>query len=198
MLDEAEAFLTPREKLAAARRRRVQVARLARVRGRLESARGDPQRTEAAFQLSLQQLGRLPLPFDPGLLEFAYGQILRRHGKRRAAAARLQAAADRFASLAARPYLERCERELIACGLAPAERRTFDPTRLTAQEIAVARLVADGLSNRQVAAELFVSVKTVQFHLTHIYAKLGVSSRAELAARLRDDGTDAADQPAHG
>src|SRR5439155_4532645 len=93
-------------------------------------------------------------------------------------------------TLEARPYLDRCERELIACGLASAERRSFDPTRLTAQELAVARLVADGMSNRQVAAELFVSIKTVQFHLTHIYSKLGVSSRTELAARLRDDGTD--------
>ena len=166
------------------------MARLARVRGRLESARGRTKAAEAAFQHGLDQLGQLPLPFERALIELAYGQTLRRNGKRRAAAAQLQAAADRFATLDARPYLERCERELIACGLAPAERRTFDPTRLTAQELAVARLVADGLSNRQVAAELFVSIKTVQFHLTHIYSKLGVSSRAELAARLRDDGAD--------
>ncbi len=84
--------------------------------------------------------------------------------------------------------MERCERELVASGLAPAERRTFDPTRLTAQELAVARLVADGMSNRQVAAKLFVSVKTVQFHLTHIYTKLGVRSRGELSARFHRDG----------
>ena len=56
----------------------------------------------------------------------------------------------------------------------------------TAQEQAVARLVSVGMSNRQVASELFVSVKTVQFHLTHIYAKLGISSRAGLAAQFRD------------
>ena len=97
--------------------------------------------------------------------------------------------------LRARPYVERCEQELAACGLAPAKRSVFDPSRLTAQELAVARLVAVGMSNRQVAAELFISIKTVQFHLTHIYAKLGVSSRAELAAHFRenaasDDGGD--------
>ena len=85
----------------------------------------------------------------------------------------------------ARPFLERCERELIACGLAPSKRRDFDPSRLTAQELAVARLVAGGMSNRQVAAELFISIKTVQFHLTNIYAKLGVGSRMELAAQFR-------------
>ena len=57
---------------------------------------------------------------------------------------------------------------------------------LTPQEQAVARLVAAGMSNRQVAGKLFISVKTVQFHLTHIYTKLGVSSRAELAAQYRN------------
>jgi DNA-binding CsgD family transcriptional regulator len=70
--------------------------------------------------------------------------------------------------------------------LAPAKRSDFDPSRLTAQELAVARLVAAGMTNRQVASELFISIKTVQFHLTHIYAKLGVGSRAELAAQFRD------------
>jgi DNA-binding CsgD family transcriptional regulator len=82
--------------------------------------------------------------------------------------------------------------------LAPAKRSDFDPSRLTAQELAVARLVAVGMSNRQVASELFISIKTVQFHLTHIYAKLGVSSRAELAAQFRDNETTSDDRTAHG
>ena len=189
-LDAAEAFLRPREVLAEERERTVEVARLARVRGRLESARGNVREAEAAFQHGLDRLGERPLPFERALIEFAYGQTLRRHGKRRIAAAQLQAAADRLAILDARPYLERCERELVACGLASADRRTLDPTRLTAQELAVARLVGNGLSNRQVAAELFVSIKTVQFHLTHIYSKLGIGSRSELAARLHDNGAD--------
>jgi DNA-binding CsgD family transcriptional regulator len=187
LLDEAEAALKPWEALATQRGRHVEIAKLARVRGRLESARGNVKDAERAFQHGLEQLGQLPLPFERALLELAHGQTLRRSGKRRAAAVQLQTAADRFATLDAQPYLERAERELVACGLAPTERRTFDPTRLTAQELAVARLVADGLSNRQVAAELFVSIKTVQFHLTHIYSKLGLSSRSELAARLRED-----------
>ena len=127
LLDEADIFLAPREALAAQRGRAVEAARLARVRGRLESARGSTKAAEAAFQHGLDQLGQLPLPFERALIELAYGQTLRRNGKRRAAAAQLQAAADRFATLDARPYLERCERDLIACGLAPAERRTFDP-----------------------------------------------------------------------
>ena len=129
------------------------------------------------------------MPFQRALVELARGQVLRRAGQRRLAAERLSAARERFAGLRARPYTQRCEQELAACGLAPAKRREFDPSRLTGQELAVARLVAVGMSNRQVASELFISIKTVQFHLTHIYAKLGVSSRAELAAQFRDNET---------
>jgi DNA-binding CsgD family transcriptional regulator len=181
-LEEAEAFLGPHEELAALRGRRLSVAMLARVRGRLESAAGRAEAAEEAFGLGLAQLVGLSVPFPQALLELAYGQVLRRHGHRRAAAERLEAARDRFAGLGAGPYVERCERELSVSGLAPAKRHDFDPSRLTAQELAVARLVARGLSNRQVAAELFVSVKTVQYHLTRIYSKLHVRSRTELAA----------------
>jgi DNA-binding CsgD family transcriptional regulator len=185
-LTEADAFLAPHEEAAAARGRGSMIAGLARVRGRLEAARGSLPAAEAAFQRSLAEVEPLNLPFPLALVELAYGQVLRRAGQRRAAAERLQTARERFGGLRARPYLERCERELAASGLAPAKRSSFDPSRLTAQELAVARLVAVGMSNRQVASELFVSIKTVQFHLTHIYAKLGIGSRAELAAQFRD------------
>jgi DNA-binding CsgD family transcriptional regulator len=70
-----------------------------------------------------------------------------------------------------------------------ATRAGVDPPALTPQESAVARLVALGMGNRQVAAELFISIKTVQFHLTHIYGKLDISTRAELAAQFLDDDT---------
>ena len=188
-LGEAEGFLVPHEELAAARGRGSMVARLARVRGRLEAARGRLAAAEAAFGRAAGALEGVSSPFQWALVELAHGQVLRRVGQRRAAAERLSAARERFAGLRARPYLERCEQELAACGLAPAKRSEFDPSRLTAQELAVARLVAVGMSNRQVASELFISIKTVQFHLTHIYAKLGVSSRAELAAQFRDNET---------
>jgi ATP/maltotriose-dependent transcriptional regulator MalT len=181
-LEQAEQFLAPHEELAAARGRRSSIAMLAAVRGRLEAAQGRPEAATAAFRYGLEQLEQLPLPFNQALLSLAYGQVLRRQGHRRAAAEQLQAAHDRFAELGAQPYLERSERELSACGLTPAKRHTFDPSQLTAQELAVARLVAGGMSNRQVASELFVSIKTVQFHLTHIYTKLRITNRAELAA----------------
>ena len=192
-LAHAEAFLVPHEELAAARGRGSTVARLARVRGRLEAARGRMPAAEDAFRLGLAEVQRLPRPFQRALLELSYGQVLRRCGRRRAAAEQLKAARDRLTGLRARPYLERCEQELSACGLVPAKRSDFDPSRLTGQELAVARLVAVGMSNRQVASKLFISIKTVQFHLTHIYAKLGIGSRAELAARYRADADADAD-----
>jgi DNA-binding CsgD family transcriptional regulator len=193
-VDEADAFLGLHEQRATERQRHSVVARLARVRGRVEAACNRPEAAEAAFRRGLERLGELPLPYDRALLELAFGEVLRRQGRRRAAADQLRAAHERFTALRAHPYLDRCERELLACGLSAARRRDFDPHRLTAQESAVARLVADGRTNRQVAEDLVLSIKTVQFHLTHVYAKFEISSRGELAARLRD-GDDATTDP---
>ncbi len=91
--------------------------------------------------------------------------------------------------LDARPYLDRCERELVACGLkAGSGRRERHASQLTTQELAVAKLVAAGLTNRQVARELVVSVKTVEYHLRNAFGKLHVTSRTQLARKLVDDG----------
>jgi DNA-binding CsgD family transcriptional regulator len=185
-LAEADELLDRCEALAAAQGHAAMLARLARPRGRLLAARGQLQEARPAFERALTTLGELCMPFHQAQVELSYGQALRRAGQRRAAATQLRAAQSRFRGLRAVPYLQRCDRELRGCGLTPVKRSHADPATLTPQEQAVARLVAVGMSNRQVAGELFISVKTVQFHLTHIYTKLGVSSRAELAAQYRD------------
>jgi DNA-binding NarL/FixJ family response regulator len=97
----------------------------------------------------------------------------------------LQQARDLLRQLGAHPYLERCDQELRACGISPAG-APLKAGRggLTPQEHAVAQLVVRGMTNRQVARELVLSTKTVEYHLGHIFAKLGVSSRTELAHRL--------------
>ena len=87
--------------------------------------------------------------------------------------------------LGAQPALNRCERELAACGLAPSPRKTRDYRALTPQELAVTRLVVSGMTNREVSEELMLSTKTVEFHLSNIYTKIGVRSRSELRARAR-------------
>jgi DNA-binding CsgD family transcriptional regulator len=185
--DEAECILVPFEELAAARGRRSALAAAARARGALEAVRGHPERAEASFRAGLAQLNDLPMPFDRALLEAAYGRFLRRMGRRSAALAHLEAARTRFAGLGARPYLERCDGELAACGRTPARRTVGPRATLTPQELAVARLIADGRTNRQAAAELVVSVKTIEYHLGNAYAKLGVTSRTQLALAVNKD-----------
>jgi DNA-binding CsgD family transcriptional regulator len=190
-LDDAAAFLAPHEDLAAERKRRSSIARLTRVRGRLEAASGRMDAAEAAFRHSLDQFHELPLPFERALTELSYGQMLRRWGHRRAAVVQLEAARERFEALDARPFIERCTTELEGSGLPRVNRGKADPARLTRQEAAVARRAASGMSNRDIASDMSISAKTVQFHVSNVYAKLGVRSRLQLANRLR-----AQEQPA--
>ena len=159
------------------------MARLGYARGRLLGATGDLPAARRAFDEALALLDGLPLRYDVARVNFAYGQTLRRAGKRREADAVIGTARDIYLSLGAQTYVQRCERELKAGGL--HARLAREHSELTPQEEAVTTLVSKGLSNREVAAELYVSPKTVQYHLTRIYAKLGVRSRAELAALRR-------------
>jgi DNA-binding CsgD family transcriptional regulator/tetratricopeptide (TPR) repeat protein len=179
---DADTFLRPHEALAEQRGRPSMIAKLARVRGRTEAALGRREQAAKAFKRALEHIEPLGMPYEQALIQFAHGQFLRRNGRRRAADQELACARDTFAELGARPALERCERELVACGLKPAKRGASERPDLTPQEQAVARLVATGRTNRAVAGELLLSIKTVEVHLTHIYAKLGVSSRSQLAA----------------
>lgn len=182
----AAGILAPYEVLAARRGHHEALLVAARARGTLEAARGDTEAAERAFRLGLTHSAHVEAPFDRALLHLAYGGFLRRTGKRTLAGEQLQSARDLLVPLEAKPDLERCDRELAACGLRPAARREqpSDLAVLTPQERAVARLVASGLTNRQVARELVISVKTVEYHLGRIFPKLGVDSRTRLAARL--------------
>lgn len=183
-LDAADAFLRPYESRARARGHRSSQARLGYARGRLLGASGDLPAARRAFEEALRLLEGLPLRVEQARVNFAFGQTLRRAGKRRQADDVISTARDLYLSLGAQTYVARCDRELKAGGLHQIQ-RSRDSVDLTPQEEAVTSLVAQGLSNREVAAELYVSPKTVQYHLTRIYAKLGVRSRSELAALRR-------------
>ncbi|MDA0174496.1 LuxR C-terminal-related transcriptional regulator [Solirubrobacter taibaiensis] len=160
----ADAFIDRYAAIARARGARLMLARLARARGDYASA------DTPGF------------PYEQALTDLAHGQALRRARHRREAAARLIAAQTALTTLGARPALERCVRELDACGLTPAKRGAdADPARLTPQERSLARLAARGFSNRDIAHEMLLSVKTVERHLTQVYRKLGIASRAELS-----------------
>jgi DNA-binding CsgD family transcriptional regulator len=126
-----------------------------------------------------------PNRFDRARTELSYGERLRRAGRRVDARAPLRAALDGFVHLGAAPWAARARAELRATGeSAPAESTPAVPMALTPQELTVARLVSDGASNREVAAALFVTEKTVEAHLTRIYRKLGLRRRGQLAQAL--------------
>ncbi|WP_420749127.1 AAA family ATPase [Rhodococcus sp. O3] len=188
-VDEADAFLRPFEERAAARGRRSAAARLGFVRGRIQGSRGDIDAARDTFEAALAQLDPLPLPYDRARVSYAYGQTMRRAGRRREADAVMRSARELYSTLGATSYVQRCDRELKAGGLKAGEEtvdRSVDTVALTPQEQAVAALVAAGHTNKEVAGELFLSVKTVQYHLTRVYAKFGIRSRSELAARFRE------------
>ena len=183
-VDDADAFLRPHEELAAERGRRIVMARLARSRGRIEAAAGRPEAAEAAFTRAIELLDGLHVPFELARVELAAGAVLRRIGRRRRAAELLTSAQDRFIALGATPYARACAQELAASGLTPTRRIGRDRVGLTSQELVVARLAAEGRSNREIADELVVSIKTVEYHLRNAFGKLGITSRRQLAERL--------------
>jgi DNA-binding CsgD family transcriptional regulator/tetratricopeptide (TPR) repeat protein len=120
-------------------------------------------------------------PFDRARTELAYGEFLRRSRRRVDARVHLRAAHDAFEGLRAKPWLERAATELRASGETVRKRsERSDAGTLTPQERQVAQLVRQGMSNKDVAAQLFLSPRTVDFHLRNVFAKTGISSRGEL------------------
>jgi DNA-binding CsgD family transcriptional regulator len=141
----------------------------------------DGQEAEAHFAAALAHHARSPRRIDRARTELAFGAHLRRARRRVDARAHLRAALEVFDDVGAAPWAERARQELRASGETARRRDDSPATALTPQELQVARLVAEGLPNREVAARLFVSPRTVEFHLRNVFAKTGVSSRAELA-----------------
>jgi DNA-binding CsgD family transcriptional regulator len=127
-------------------------------------------------------------PFERARTELLLGERLRRSGQRRAARGHLRHACDEFAAMDFSVFVERCQVALAASGVTARARRPEADEALTPQETRIALLVAEGLTNREVGARLFLSPKTVEHHLSSIYRKRGVRSRTELARFLRPDG----------
>ncbi|MEU0398291.1 AAA family ATPase [Streptomyces sp. NPDC006208] len=166
-----------------------QVQQAPSVWGNAVSARcrGLVEADEDAFAEALRHHEQLPDPFAKARTELAYGRFLRRKRKRGAARRPLIAARQVFERLRADPWITLAERELRAAGFETPTRRSHEPVVLTERETQVAVLVIKGHTNREVAAALFLSDKTVEYHLSHIYSKLSVRSRVELASRLAVD-----------
>jgi DNA-binding CsgD family transcriptional regulator len=121
-------------------------------------------------------------PFEQARTRLLYGEWLRRNQRRADAREHLLAAAGAFARMGARPWQDRAVSELRATGAGAAAVTADDPlARLTPQELRVVRLAATGASNKQIGAQLFLSPRTVGYHLYRAFPKLGVTTREELA-----------------
>lgn len=156
----------------------------ARLRALAAMARGDHVCAAQAFADAWRHSSGLRLPLVLAQLEMDEARFLRQSGQRKQALARLRSAAARLAALGARPYAQLCDQELARCEAPPRPDETRRELGLTAAEFAVARCVARGRTNKEAANELYVSVKTIEFHLSNIYMKLDVGSRRELARLL--------------
>ncbi|MET7696181.1 AAA family ATPase [Streptomyces sp. NPDC005485] len=177
---QAERILDGLDAPAAHRGRHSHLAAAARARGTLLAARRSPAAAEWSFRKALGHAEQVPDPFNRARVALAYGAFLRRTGKRTAAAEQLSRALDTFTALGAAPSAAHCERELTACG----HHSPAPDSPLTPQELAIARLATSGLTNRQIARRLVLSIKTVEFHLSHAYTKLGITSRMGLLDKL--------------
>ena len=182
-LDQAARVLDEVE--AAPGRPPATVLAIYRLRAGLALARAEPAAARARFSAGIAAAAQSGTCLQRALLAMDYARLLRTGGNRREAIRLLRTAHQILSELGAKPFLDACSTELSACGVpiagtpAPAS-----PHSLTAKEQVVARLVARGLSNREAAAELYVSAKTVEYHLGNIYAKTGITSRHQLGAVL--------------
>lgn len=170
------------------RRLQVQARRAGCRRGLAATARGTgllvgADEFERHFRWGLEPSLTAELPFERARTELCYGERLRRSGRRRDSRSQLSSALDTFDELGAEPWAMRARGELRSSGehvrVASGARR-----QLTPQELRVAYQVARGRTNREAATSLFVSEKTIEFHLRSIFRKLGVRSRAQLAYQV--------------
>jgi len=165
-------------------------ASTARLRALLSMAQGDRAAASRAFAAAWKHASGLRVPLVLAQLEMDEARFLRHSGQRKRALELLRSASARLAALRAGPYAQLCDQELARCQAQPQPGQTRRELGLTAAEFAVARAVAKGLTNKEAADELYLSVKTIEFHLSHIFMKLGIHSRRELARLLEEPEQD--------
>ena len=141
---------------------------------------GPGRRIRGALQEALRLHAGVDDDFELARTHLCYGERLRRAGQRIQAREHLRTALELFNQLGARPWLDRAGQELKASGATVRRRESWQAEELTAQELQIALQVSEGKTNKEVAAALFLSPKTVEYHLTHVYRKLDVRSRAAL------------------
>jgi DNA-binding CsgD family transcriptional regulator len=146
----------------------------------------DGETAETSYREAIERLGRTRLRPELARAHLLYGEWLRREGRRPDARAQLRTAHDMFDAIGMEAFAERARRELAATGETARQRIMQAHDTLTPQEAQIARMAREGLSNPEIAAQLFISPRTVQYHLGKVFTKLEISSRRQLQRALPD------------
>jgi len=154
------------------------------IEARCRALLSDGETAERLYHEAIDRLGRTQLRPDLARAHLLYGEWLRRQGRRGDAREQLRTAYGMLEAIGMAAFAERARRELIATGETVRKRSVESSDQLTAQETLIARLAGDGRSNPEIAAQLFLSARTVEWHLRKIFTKLGIGSRRELREAL--------------
>ena len=139
---------------------------------------------EALYREAIERLERTRIRIELARAQLLYGEWLRREDRRVAAREQLRAAHDTFTRAGAEAFAERARRELAATGETVTRRTAETRDVLTPQEEQIARLAAEGQTNPEIGAQLFISPRTVEYHLHKVFTKLDIGSRRELRGAL--------------
>ena len=148
----------------------------------------DADAADAHYREAIERLGNSSMVVQHARAQLLYGEWLRREHRREDAREQLRTAYDTLGRIGAEAFAERARRELLATGATARRRNVETVDALTAQEAQVARMARDGHTNPEIGAQLFISPRTVEYHLRKVFPKLGISSRRELRTALAGDG----------
>jgi ATP/maltotriose-dependent transcriptional regulator MalT len=150
------------------------------VEARSHALLAEGEEAEDGYREAIAHLGRTRVRPELARAHLLYGEWLRRERRRREARAQLSTAHELLEAMGMEAFAERARRELRATGETARKRTVETGGQLTGQEAQVAKLARDGFSNPEIATRLFISARTVQYHLSKVFTKLGIKSRSQL------------------
>jgi len=156
------------------------------IQARSRALLSGDEHAERLYLEAIERLGRTRLRAELARARLLYGEWLRRQGRRRDAREQLRTAHQMLDAMEMQAFAERARKELLATGETARKRTIETVNELTAQEEQIARLARNGYTNPEIGARLFISPRTVEWHLRKVFTKLGISSRRELRAALLD------------